>query len=97
MRDRAQADLIGVMIFFVTVLVALWIFTIVAPPIIDALVDMSTDIDAVEEQGYSGTVDRYHTVVLQQAPTILGGGFIVLIILFAVFRERFLGAGGRRR
>lgn len=95
-RDRGQGDLIGVMIFLVGMVVALWIFAIVAPPIIEALVDMSTDVDAVDEQGYSSNVDRYQHVVLQQSPTILGGGFVVLVILFAVFRERFLGAGGRR-
>lgn len=91
--DRGQADLFGVFLLLIFVLISLWIFAMVGPPIIGALADVALDVGV---PGYTDRVKRVRMVVLRQSPTIYGVGFFGLVILFAVFRERFLGTSRRR-
>lgn len=81
--------LLRVAVMLVGVLFTLWVFSIFAPAIIEPLNDQAHEHDAVADEGYSDDVDTIEEVVLKDAPTLLGGGFVVLVIIYAVWRERF--------
>lgn len=71
------------------VLLTLWVYSIFAPAIMEPMHDTVNGSDAVQGEGYSGDVDNILELVVKDAPTLMMGGFIVLFIAFAVWRERF--------
>lgn len=71
------------------ILFTLWLFSIIAPAIMEPMHAQADDTEAVHEQGYSDDIDNILELVVKDAPTMLAGGFIVLLIVFSVWRERF--------
>jgi hypothetical protein len=89
----------GLIRVFGTLLVVMFtigIYFMVAPSVIDPLSEQARGFDSVQDQGYADDVNRTQTQTLQQGPTLLIAGMFVLVVVYAVFRERFVG-GGRRR
>lgn len=92
---RGIVGIIRVGVLLIFVLALLWIFAIVAPATLEPIYDVASSNEDVQDQGYGGTVDTTLAVALQHAPTLFGVGFILLVIAYAAFRERYTGV--RRR
>lgn len=71
------------------VMLTLWIYSIFAPAIMEPMHAQADDTDAVHEEGYGDDIDSILELVVKDAPTMLAGGFIVLLIAYSVWRERF--------
>lgn len=89
--SRAQIGLIHVGLLVVTVLVALWVYAVIGPAILEPIHDIASSNEAVQEEGHQGRLDTILAVTLNHAPKLLGVGIILLAIIFAAFRERFVG------
>lgn len=85
--------LLRVALVTMTVLFSLWVFVMAGAPVLGDLSDFAKDDPAVQETNRGDTVTRITDVAVVHAPTILGGGFVLLFFGYIVFRER----GTRRR
>lgn len=87
--SRAQSP-IHVVIWLVVVMFALWIATLIFARFLEPLAEIVGGMQAVQDQGYSGHIDIYLTTTMW-AFILLGVGAIVLFVVFAVWKEGFLG------
>lgn len=95
-RDRASVGIIRVLVLLVAVGFVLWLFAIVGPATIEPLHDYAANDSAINNSTERSTnVDRYQSMTLEYAPLLLLVGITAMVIIYAVFRERFTGP--RRR
>jgi hypothetical protein len=76
--------------------VALWVFALVAPAVIGPIAEFALNDPAVQSEGHAGDVSNIRNVTVTDAPTLWGAGIVILVIVFAVFREQIISRGGRR-
>lgn len=86
-RDRGQG-LINVFLWFLIMLFALWIFVLILTRVLEPLRSVVLEFDV---GGYETALGLFWPI-LAWAPTLLGVGAILLLILYAVWREQFRGA-----
>lgn len=95
--DRAQlGGLLQVLVFLVATLLGLWILTLLYGALLQPIADLALSMDAVQQSGNDTLIERVMAIV-PYAGLALGIGTIVLVIVYAVFREQFVGRSGRRR
>ena len=94
MNTRGQT-LWWTMVWFVGILVGLWIFVLLFGELIEPLHSFATDLDAVEGTSYESAADLL-LQTMSVAGLLLGVGAVALIIVFAVWKEGFLGQRRRR-
>lgn len=92
--DDRGLGLIGVFLWFLTLLFALWIFWLMVGHFLEPLREIVMAQQVVQDSGYTTGLERLWPILVIMAPLLLLVGGIVLIIIYAVWRERFLG--GRR-
>lgn len=91
--DERGRGIIWVMLWLISTLVALWLYTLIYGSVLEPLANIARSIDAVESEGYLSIVDLGMSS-LAFAGLLLGIGAILLAIIYAVWQERFIG---RRR
>jgi len=92
--DERALGLIGVFLWFLTLLFSLWIFWLMVGHVLEPIRDIVMGMEVVQSSGYDSGLERLWPVLVIFAPLLLLVGGICLIIIYAVWRERFLG--GRR-
>lgn len=92
MRDERGMGLIRVIIWFLTVLFSLWIFSLLLGRVLEPIRKIALSFDAVSSMGYDSGVNLLWPIVSKWAPLLLAVGAILLIIIYAVFQEQFRGA-----
>lgn len=90
---RANADLIVVVVWIVVMVFLGYLYAIVGPGAIEPLHDYAVNNSAVQNQSLGGTVSNYQSVTLRYAPALLVVGSVALLLVYAVFRERYSGPG----
>lgn len=93
--DERASGLLTVVVWTVGVLLALYMFVLLYGSFLEPLADIALSIEAVHNQGYDSLVDSYLTT-LALAGLLLGVGAICLAIIYAVWREKFIGRTRRR-
>jgi len=95
-RDRAQLNgLLQVAVFLVGTILALWFLTLLYGALLKPIAEIALNMEAVQDTGRAGQVERVMNII-PFAGLLLGVGAILLAIIFAVFREQFIGRTGRR-
>lgn len=91
-RDDRGLGIIGVVFWLLGALMALWIFMLLAANVLEPVFAIVMDSDAVKNMGYDSGANRLWPMLTLYAPLLFGVGAFLLFIIYAVFRERFLGA-----
>ena len=86
--DRGQG-LIWVIIWLITILFSLWIFTLIAGSVLEPMRDLVLSFDSTQDSGYASAINLFWPILVKWAPLLLGVGAILLTILYAAWRERF--------
>ena len=90
-----MAGIIRVLVGLVTLMFSLWLFAIVGPALLEPLVSIVGAQAVVATGPMAGDLNTIQQVTLRDAPLLLAVGFIVLSIVYAVFRELFTTPGRR--
>lgn len=93
--SRAQSP-IRVVLWFIATLVTIWVATLIFGYFLEPLADIAGNMQAVQNSAYSGHIDIYLTATMWGF-ILLGVGAMALIVIFAVWREGFLGQRRRPR
>jgi hypothetical protein len=94
--SASPRGLIQVVIFLVGSFLSLWVLVLLFGSLLEPIADVARNIPAVQNTGRASMIDRVMSIV-PMAGLVLGVGAILLTIIYAVFREQFIGRTGRVR
>lgn len=90
LHDERGQSLLWVVIWIVGVMLALWVFTLLYGSVLEPIANIASGMQAVQDEGYGGHIDIV-LATLKFSGLLLAVGSILLFIIFAVWRERFIG------
>jgi len=93
--DQRGQGLLRVVVWFVSSLFLFYLFTLLYGKIIEPILAVVQSFSSVSNAGYMDTVDLTVKSV-SLAGMFLGVSIVLLFLVYAVWRENFLGPGGRR-
>lgn len=97
--ERGQAGLTGllnVFLWFFGFLFAMWMFYLIATGVLEPIREVVLSFDTVQDRGHASAVNNFWSILVIWAPVLFFSGATLLIIIFSVWREQFLGRGVRR-